>query len=132
MMDWDDLTARDLMSPEIRSIDSRETLRHAARSMKEYGIHCLMVPSTAKGRAPGIITCKDIVQILGNMSPGALDELQVHDAMTTPAITVQQHLAIADCINLMRMAGVRRVFVLDGAEPVGLLSFTDVLRAAAG
>jgi CBS domain-containing protein len=38
---------------------------------------------------------------------------------------------IGDCLRLMRMSGVRSVPVLDGLRPVGLLSFTDVVRAAA-
>jgi len=38
---------------------------------------------------------------------------------------------IADCLRLMRMSGVRSAPVLDGTQLVGLLSFTDVLRAVA-
>jgi CBS domain-containing protein len=59
-----------------------------------------------------------------------LDSLLVADALTTPAICVQHDFLIGDCIRLMRMSGVRSVPVLNGLEPVGILSFGDVLRAA--
>jgi CBS domain-containing protein len=59
-----------------------------------------------------------------------LDRLHVSDAMTTPAICVQHKFLIGDCLGLMRMSGVRSVPVLDRLEPVGILSFGDVLRAA--
>ena len=36
---------------------------------------------------------------------------------------------IDDCLRLMRMSGVRSVPVVRGLTPVGILSFTDVLRA---
>jgi CBS domain-containing protein len=62
--------------------------------------------------------------------PELLDQLKVADAMTTPAICVQHDFQVRDCIRLMRMSGVRSVPVLKGLEPVGILSFTDVLRAA--
>ena len=51
--------------------------------------------------------------------------------MTTPAISVQKDFTIADCLRLMRMSGVRSVPVLAGVLPVGVLSFTDILRAVA-
>jgi CBS domain-containing protein len=51
--------------------------------------------------------------------------------VTTPAVSVQKDFLISDCIRLMRMSGVRSVPVLDGVRAVGLLSFTDVVRAAA-
>lgn len=123
------LTAADLMTSPPITIDRDETLRSAARLVIDRGIHCLLVPGLP-GRSIGIITAKDIVLVLCDGEVELLDKLRVSDAMTSPAICVQQKVAIADCIRLMRMSGVRTVPVLDILEPVGLLSFGDVLRAA--
>jgi CBS domain-containing protein len=125
------LTAAQLMTSEPIVIEPSETLRSAARLMLERGIHCLLVPGEP-GHSVGVITSKDIVLVLCDGEPELLDQLRVEDAMTIPAISVQRHLLIGDCIRLMRMSGVRSVPVLDGLEPVGILSFTDVLRAAVG
>ena len=123
------LTAADLMTTPPITIEPGETLRAAADLVSKRGIHCLLVPGQA-GRSVGIITSKDIVLVLCDGEVELLDRLLVADAMTTPAICVQHNFLIGDCIRLMRMAGVRSVPVLKGLDPVGILSFGDVLRAA--
>jgi len=125
------LAARDLMSRNLETIEPKATLRQAANRMSELHIHCLIVSSTDARKSIGIITCKDIVQLLGDEPPDILDEIRVEDAMTSPAITLQEHMPVTDCILLMRMSGVRSVPVLRAHELVGLLSFTDILDAVA-
>lgn len=129
-MNLDQLTAADLMSSPALTIAATETLRSAANLMLERNIHCLLVPR-APGQCVGVITSKDLVLVLCDGETELLDQLHVSDAMTTPAISVQRAFRIRDCMRLMRMSGVRSVPVLDGVQPVGVLSFTDVLRAAA-
>lgn len=123
------LTAADLMTREPLCIEPHESLRSAARLMLERGIHCLLVLGPP-GNLPGIITSKDVVLVLCDGEPELLEQLRVADAMTTPAIAVQHDYTIGDCIRLMRMSGVRSVPVLRERSPVGILSYTDVLRAA--
>jgi len=122
-------TASELMTRELVMIDASESLRAAAALMSARHVHCLIVPPSDPKRCLGVITTKDIVQILCDGEPSHLDGLRVSDAMTSPAFCVQQEFLVVDCLKLMRMAGVRSVFVLDGARAVGILSFTDVLRA---
>lgn len=123
-------TVGELMSRDIITVATTETLRFAAALMQKHHIHCLLVaPGDPRG-AVGIITGKDIVQVLCDAEPQLLDQLLVVDAMSTPAISVQQEFLVGDAIKLMRISGVRSVPVLDGVKLVGLLSFTDVLRGA--
>ncbi len=103
----------------------------AASRMSELHIQCLIVSPNDARKSIGIITCKDIVQLLGDEPPDVLDEIRVKDAMTSPAITLQEHMSVTDCILLMRMSGVRSVPVLRAQELIGLLSFTDILDAVA-
>ena len=122
------LTAAQLMTEAPIMVDPSETLRSAARLMTEKHLHCLLVPAEP-GRVVGVITSKDIIQVLCEGEPEMLDQLQVSDAMTAPALCVPEELLIDDCLRLMRMSGVRSVPVVRGLTPVGILSFTDVLRA---
>jgi CBS domain-containing protein len=122
-------TAGELMTSQVLSIDGHETLRAAAAKMDAHHVHCLLVPPTERQRCVGIITAKDIVQVLCEGEVGMLDHLLVTDAMTAPAVSLQREFLIADCLRLMRMSGVRSAPVLEGTRLVGLLSFTDVLRA---
>jgi CBS domain-containing protein len=123
-------TVGELMSHEIVTVAPSETLRSAAALMNAHHIHCLLVRSERPRGAVGIITGKDIVQVLCDSEPQLLDELHVADAMSTPAISVQKDFLVGDAIKLMRVSGVRSAPVLDGVNLVGLLSFSDVLRAA--
>ncbi len=125
------LTAAQLMTAGPIVIDASETLRSAARLMTQKHLHCLLVPAEP-GRLVGVITSKDIIQVLCEGETEMLDQLRVSDVMTAPALCVPEELVIDDCLRLMRMSGVRSVPVLRGLTPVGILSFTDVLRAVAG
>lgn len=122
------LTAAQLMTPTPITISPDATLRAAARILSEQRLHCLLVPGKP-GECVGVITSKDIVQILCDAETDLLDQLRVSDAQTRPAVTVQAQFLIADCLRLMRMSGVRSVPVMSGLTPVGILSFTDILHA---
>jgi CBS domain-containing protein len=124
------LTAAELMTPHPVTIAPNASLRQAASIMNRQKLHCLLVPGEA-GHCVGVITSKDIVQILCDGEPELLDQLHVGDVFTHPAITVQEQFVVADCLRVMRMSGVRSVPVLRGLTPVGILSFTDVLNAVA-
>jgi predicted transcriptional regulator len=124
------LTAADLMTPAPLEIAPTATLREAATVLARQKLHCLLVPGDA-GYCVEVITSKDIVQVLCEGELELLDKLHVADAMTTPAITVQESFKIVDCLKLMRMTGVRSVPVLRGLAAVGILSFTDVLNNVA-
>jgi CBS domain-containing protein len=120
-----------LMTRELVTIAPGDTLRAAAALMDQRHIHCLLVLPLEPNRCLGVITAKDIVQVLCDGEVTLLDGLLVRDAMTSPAFCVQQDFVLGDCIRLMRMSGVRSVPVLDGTRPVGILSYSDVLRAVA-
>jgi len=122
------LTASQLMTPNPIMIAPTATLRAAAHIMSQQKLHCLLVPGDSN-HLVGVITSKDIVQVLCNADVEILDQLHVSDAQTTPAVTVQEQFLIVDCLRLMRMSGVRSVPVLRGLLPVGILSFTDILHA---
>lgn len=124
-----DLTAAQLMTRAPLTIAPSATLLEAAVMLSERKLHCLLVPGE-QGRLVGVITSKDIVQILCDEELDVLNQLRVEDAVTAPAISVQEDFKIVDCLRLMRMCGVRSVPVLRGLTPVGILSFTDILNAA--
>jgi len=129
-MSLNELTAAQIMTADPIMVDPGQTLRSAARLMTEKHLHCLLVPSEP-GRAVGVITSKDIIKVLCEGEPDLLDQLRVSDVMTAPALCVQADQLIKDCLRLMRMGGVRSAPVVRGLTPVGILSFTDVLRAVA-
>lgn len=125
-----DLQARDVMAADVQWTESTENLLAAGRRMADHGLRSLLVRGERESDLPGIVTSKDIVNLLGTHDPALLGELRVGDVMTRPAICVPSQTNLRDCINLMRMSGVRRLPVLEGTRVVGVLSSTDVFRRA--
>lgn len=124
------LRAADLMTREVHWAAPDEMLRGAAQRMREQGIRALLIAGERPDDLPGIVTSKDIVNLLGSQDLAVLEHTTVGDVMTRPAICVPQQANVVDCINLMRMNGVRRVPVLDGTTVVGVLSSSDVFARA--
>lgn len=118
---------RDVMSKDIAFVEPSATLRAAARRMRELDVSCLLLPPPDEHGAPGILTQKDIVGVLIHENFEALDEVSVEDVATRPAICADQDLCLADCLGLMRLAGVRRLPILEDGKPVGILSYGDVM-----
>lgn len=130
-MDLEIVCAMDLMTRKIVRAEPHEVLRDAIERMCEHGVHSLIVVPDQPQRGISILTGKDCIQVIGDIGPSAIDELCVEDVMTRPAVTIPAELCITDCIQLMRLAGVRTTPVMSGNELVGVLTFTDVLSAIA-
>lgn len=124
------LRAREIMNREVQWTTAHENLRAAALRMQQHRIRALLVAGDDPTDLPGIVSSKDIVNLLGTQDPAVLSQLRVEDVMTRPAICVPAQTNIRDCINLMRMSGIRRMPVVEGTTVVGVLSASDVFAAA--
>ncbi|MGK0201001.1 MAG: CBS domain-containing protein [Planctomycetota bacterium] len=120
------MLAKDVMIEDIQWADSTENLRTAANRMAGHRIRALLVRGQDEHDLPGILSSKDVVNMVGAHDLSVLDELHVEDACTRPATCVSETTHILDCINLMRMSGVRRMPVLREGKVVGVLSLSDV------
>jgi len=64
--DWDKLTAEDVMSTFVRTIDPETTLKKAADIMRDLNIHRLLILHRAPGRSydvpVGILSASDILR----------------------------------------------------------------------
>lgn len=129
-MELHKLRARELMKTEIQWASANENLRTAGEHMALHGLRALLVRGDDPADLPGIITNKDIVNLLGSHDPAVLDQLRVGDVMTRPAICVAPQANVRDCINLMRMSGIRRMPVVEGTDVVGIISTSDIFARA--
>ena len=59
----DGSTVRDVMSPNVATVDEGETVRRAANLMRGRSIGCLV--ATRNGRMAGIVTVSDLLDLLG-------------------------------------------------------------------
>lgn len=122
--------AEEAMSREIVWCEAHESVRAAAVRMRDQKVRALLVRAAMPRDLPGILTSKDVVNLLGTHDTSVFDHLTVADVMTRPAMCVVKDANLVDCLNVMRMCGVRRLPVLDGLEVVGVLSSSDVFARA--
>ena len=126
-MDAKKLKVKELMRTDVKMVDKSTPLLEAAKLMRDLDVSSLIIEPDEKGDAFGIITRKDIVEAIVTEAFDGTLEL-VDDIMTQPAITANTDFSIYNCQQLMRMAGVRRLPVVEGAELVGILSNTDIFE----
>jgi CBS domain-containing protein len=126
-MDIKKLRVRDLMRSDVKTVNKNALLLEAARHMREMHVTSLVIEPGDDSDAFGIITQKDILNVM--LMAGEDDfTSQVGEAMTKPAITVGPTLSIENCLLLMRVAGARRLPVVEGQKLIGIISNTDVFE----
>ena len=145
------MIASDVMTCTILSVRSDATIAEAIRAMLDNRISGLPVIDEA-GRLVGILTEGDLLrrgetgterhrprwlEIL--MGPGRLAEEYVRthgrriaEVMTRDPVTVSPDTPLEEIVALMERHRIKRVPVLDGDVPVGILSRADLLRGLAG
>ncbi|MFQ5857054.1 MAG: CBS domain-containing protein [Anaerolineae bacterium] len=122
--------AADVMTRDVVSIPPNATVAEAIQLMHEKGVSSLLVEPRSDMDTHGFMSRRDIVErvVAKGRRP---EDCLVTDIMSKPLITVPPDCDLRDCASLMGEAGIRRVVVFDGQKIVGIVSNTDILRAAA-
>jgi CBS domain-containing protein len=115
-------------------IASRETTaREAARLMAGNHVGNLVVVEDAGGRKVpvGIITDRDIVR---NVVAEGLDArvFTVGDLLARDLVTIGEDQGVFECVQQMRINGIRRMPVVDSrGSLVGIISLDDLIQLLA-
>jgi len=144
------MNAVDVMTRDILSVRPDATIAEAIKLMLDNRISGLPVIDEA-GRLVGILTEGDLLrrgetgterhrprwlEIL--MGPGRLAEeyvrthgRKIREVMTRDPVCVRPDTTLKEIVELMERSRIKRVPVLDGDVPVGILSRADLLRGLA-
>jgi CBS domain-containing protein len=116
----------ELMSPNPVSLDESAPVLEAARAMRDRHIGNVVV--TRAGRVFGILTDRDIVvRCLAegkDMRQCTCGEI----ASSTDVATISRDAPIDEAVKLMRQRTVRRLVVVEGQKPVGIVSLGDLAK----
>ncbi|MGH9484806.1 MAG: CBS domain-containing protein [Terriglobales bacterium] len=105
-------------------LPARSTVYQAARAMADNHIGAVLV--TRGGQLAGILTDRDIaLAVVAEGRDAAATPL--NDVMTEGVLTCPISSKIADAARLMREYGVRRLPLVEHGQPVGLLTFDDLV-----
>jgi len=145
------MKVREVMTKPVVSIEADAPISLAIRLMLQKKISGLPVVDAA-GNLIGVVTEGDFLRRAETgtrhkeprwleflMGPGALAEeyakthgRKVSEVMTNDVKTVDEDTQLGDVVALMERNGIKRVPVLRGKKPVGMVTRANLLRALAG
>ncbi|MER5441044.1 CBS domain-containing protein [Streptomyces sp. NPDC002790] len=119
------MLVRDAMSTMVLTIGPDHTLRQAARLMSARRIGAAVVLDP-DGCGVGILTERDILNALGQNQDPDLETAGAHT--TTDVVFAAPSWTVEEAAAAMAHGGFRHLIVLDGQEPVGIVSVRDIIR----
>lgn len=116
-------TVRDVMTANPVTLQASTSITEAARTMKERDIGAVVV--VEDDRLCGVVTDRDMVvrALAEDREPGATN---LADVCSREVNTVGPDDDLTTAGDLMREKAVRRVPVVEGGEPVGIVSMGDL------
>ena len=117
-------TVRDVMTADPVCMPPNASITDAARTMRDRGIGDVLVLDGKELR--GVVTDRDIVirTIAEGGNPQSLDLASV--CSSGQLSTVTPETTVDDAARLMRERAVRRLPVVEGGRPVGVVAIGDL------
>lgn len=113
----------ELMTRDPATVGPTAMVRDAARMMRDRDIGAVLVAD--KGRLVGLLTDRDIVVRAVADKPDAMN-IKVMDIVSKELETVSPDDSVDKAVKLMRSKALRRVPVVDGGKPVGVVAIGDL------
>ena len=102
----------------------------ACNIMSANNVVCVIIVTHSNNISPvGIITERDIVEILGKLNP-VLFQAPLRILVSKSPVRIEQSASINDAVNLMSSRKIRRLAVVDkNNKIIGLLTQKDLFNA---
>lgn len=121
------LTARDLMTSPIESIDLNTSIHEAAKRMAERHIHRILV--TQGGHPVGVISISDLVR--GIAAQEALKRKTVGDVMSDTFLVCREDNTVLSAARTMTQSGWRSILVVNAKGKLqGVITGHDLVPLA--
>ncbi|HKH05234.1 MAG TPA: CBS domain-containing protein [Acidimicrobiales bacterium] len=112
----------EVMTHTTRTLETDATVQQAAQVMAEDDIGAVIV--CRDGRVAGIVTDRDIT--VRATAQGKGTETTLGDVCSGDVVTLSPSDTVGDAVQIMREKAVRRVPVVEGDKPVGIVSIGDL------
>ena len=117
-------TVRNLMKPNPLTFDESATVLEAARAMRDRDIGDVLVTGSG-GKLAGIVTDRDIV-VRGIADGRDPNNTKLREICSGSLTSVRPDDSYETAVGRMRESSVRRLPVVDGDRPVGIVSIGDL------
>src|SRR3982074_3257522 len=114
---------REVMSSRPVTVEDSATVFDAARAMRDEDIGVVIVVN--HGSIRGVLTDRDVVVRAGAEGRDP-KSIKVGEIVSEDVATVTPDEPVDKVISLMRQKAIRRVPVVDGGRPVGVVSIGDL------
>ena len=114
---------RDVMTTHPVALQATSSLVDAARAMRDSDIGDVIV--VENGRICGMVTDRDIT-VRGVAEGRNISSLTLGDICSRQLTTLSPTDSVDDAILLMREKALRRLPVVEGGKPVGIVSLGDL------
>jgi CBS domain-containing protein len=130
-------TVRDIMTKEVATLERNDSLQLVKDIMTLGRVRHF--PVIDDGKLVGVVSQRDLykaslgsVMKYGEKAQRAfLEGIAVKEVMSEPPITVAPHTSVQEAARLMMEKKIGCLPVLEGAELVGLVTETDMLKLVA-
>jgi len=117
------MKVRDIMSKDIASLRSDDSIERAAQLMKQY--NCGSIPVCTQDKIIGIVTDRDIA-VRSVASGEDATETKVGDIMTDSVVFASPELEVDAAARLMSDRQIRRLPVVENNKLVGIVALGDI------
>ncbi len=119
------LYVKDIMTRNVRALDSTSTIVEAAKAMAKWKIGALII---TEGESPvGIITEGDISRCVAK----SIDtKTRLRDLGKKNLVTVTPDERLEDAAKAMADAGVKKLPVIEDGKLVGIVTQTDIVNSS--
>ena len=114
---------KDIMSNDIVSLNSEDSIERAAQMMKQFDVGA--IPVCNQEKLVGMVTDRDIT--LKSVAAGANGNQQkIRDVMTSNPVTGSPDMDIHDAARIMSEQQIRRLPIIQNNNLVGIVSLGDI------
>lgn len=113
------------MTTDLVTCDAGASVRDASERMLRNRVGSVVV--TNEGSPAGIATESDVLYA-GYVTDDPLSQIPLRKAMSSPLVTVQPTKTLRVATDRMRTEEVKKLVVVDGMTPVGILTTGDIVN----
>jgi CBS domain-containing protein len=118
-------TAKDIMSKKVVSIEPTVTANEIAKLMDRNNVSCVVLMQNEEPY--GIITERDLLSKVTALNKRS-SEIRAEEIMSYPVTLVSSFTPSDEIVQKMLEKRIRRVVVVDGHQPVGIITVTDFIK----
>ncbi len=116
------MKVRDIMTKDVASLSSNDSIAHAAQLMKQYNVGSL--PVCTKDKIIGIVTDRDIT--VRSVASGQETGIRVGDIMSSNLVVGSPEMDVKDAAMLMSDRQIRRLPIVENNSLIGIVALGDI------